>query len=236
MSGTLYLLPTPISASLLNAALPPAVIALAHRIEHFLVEDAKTARAFLKRLDHPKSLRELSIVEIGHSPPESDIAAWLAPLRAGANIALLSEAGCPAIADPGATLVAAAHRNGWKVQPLVGPSSIILALMASGLDGQHFRFVGYLPIAAEERGAAIRALESKAKDETQIFIETPYRNVALFEALLQHCRLTTRLALAIDLTGDAEFVRQCTVEEWRTQTSAAQAALAKQPAVFCLLA
>ena len=236
MSGTLYLLPTPISASSLNAALPPAVITLAHRIEHFLVEDAKTARAFLKRLDHPKSLRELSIVEIGHTPPDSDIAAWLAPLCAGADIALLSEAGCPAIADPGAPLVAAAHRNGWKVQPLVGPSSILLALMASGLDGQHFRFVGYLPIAADERAAAIRALESKAKDETQIFIETPYRNVALFEALLQHCRPMTRLAVAIDLTGDAEFVGQCTVEQWRTRTPAAHASLSKQPAVFCLLA
>jgi 16S rRNA (cytidine1402-2'-O)-methyltransferase len=236
MSGTLYLLPTPISTGSLNAALPPSVIKLAHGIEHFLVEDAKTARAFLKQINHPKPLREVSIVEIGHVPPEADIAAWLEPLSAGADIALLSEAGCPAIADPGATLVAAAYRNGWKVRPLVGPSSIILALMASGLDGQHFRFVGYLPIAAEERAAAIRALESKSKHETQIFIETPYRNVALFEALLQHCRPTTRLAVAVDLTGDAEFVRQCTVEEWRTQSAAAQPSLAKQPAVFCLLA
>ncbi len=236
MSGTLYLLPTPISAGSLNAALPPTAIELAHRIEHFLAEDAKTARAFLKQLNHPKPLRELSIVEIGHAPPDDDIAAWLAPLRVGADVALLSEAGCPAIADPGATLVAAAHRNGWKVQPLVGPSSIILALMASGLDGQHFRFVGYLPIAAEARTAAIRALESKANDETQIFIETPYRNVALFDSLLQHCRPTTRLAIAVDLTGDAEFIRQCTIEQWRTQTAAAQPSLAKQPAVFCLLA
>lgn len=236
MSGTLYLLPIPISRGSLSAVLPPTVVALAHRIEHFLVEDAKTARAFLKQLDHPKPLRELSIVEIGHAPPAGAIAAWLAPLRDGTDIALVSEAGCPAIADPGATLVAAAHLHGWKVQPLVGPSSIILALMASGLDGQHFRFVGYLPRAAEERAAAIRALESKSQYETQIFIETPYRNVALFDALLQHCRPTTRLAVAIDLTGKAEFVRQYTVEEWRTHTSAAQAALAKQPAVFCLLA
>ena len=236
MSGTLYLLPTPISAGSLNAALPPTAIKLAHRIENFLVEDAKTARAFLKQLGHPKPLRELSIVEIGHAPTDTDIAAWLAPLRAGADVALLSEAGCPAIADPGATLVAAAHRNGWKVQPLVGPSSIILALMASGLDGQHFRFVGYLPIATEARAAAIRALESKANDETQIFIETPYRNVALFEALLQHCRPTTRLAIAVDLTGEAEFVRQCTVAQWRKQIAALQPSLTKQPAVFCLLA
>ena len=236
MNGTLYLLPTPISQGLLNVALPSAAITLAHRIEHFLVEDAKSARAFLKQLGHPKALRELSIVEIGHAPADADLAAWLAPLRTGADIALLSEAGCPAVADPGATLVAAAHSNGWTVQPLVGPSSIILALMASGLNGQHFRFVGYMPIASEERASAIRALESKSKDETQIFIETPYRNVALFDALLQHCRPTTRLSVAVDLTGEAEFIRQFTIGQWRAHRTATHAALAKQPAVFCLLA
>lgn len=236
MSGTLYLLPTPISTAAPHAVLPATAMTLAHRIEHFLVEDAKSARAFLKEVNHPKPLRELSIVQIGHAPPDADIATWLAPLRAGSDIALLSEAGCPAVADPGATLVAAAHRDGWAVRPLVGPSSIMLALMASGLNGQHFRFVGYLPIAAEERASAIRALESKAKSETQIFIETPYRNVALFDALLQHCRPTTRLAVAVDLTGEREFVRQCTVEQWRAETSAARSSLAKRPAVFCLLA
>ena len=236
MSGTLYLLPAPISAGSLHAALPTYVITLAHRIEHFLVEDAKTARAFLKQLDHPKSLRELSIIEIGHAPREADVAQWLAPLSTGADIAVVSEAGCPAIADPGATLVAAAHRNGWKVRPLVGPSSIILALMASGLNGQRFRFVGYLPIAAEERAAAIHALERASKGgETQILIETPYRNAAMFDALLQHCRPATRLTVAVDLTGDREYVRQCTVEEWRAQPVAARPALVKQPAVFCLL-
>ncbi len=237
MSGTLYLLPTPISTASLHAALPPDVIKLAHRIEHFLVEDAKTARAFLKQLDHPKPLRELSIVEIGHAPREASIAQWLAPLNSGVDVAVVSEAGCPAVADPGATLVAAAHRNGCKVQPLVGPSSIILALMASGLNGQRFRFAGYLPIGAEERAATIRALETESKGgETQIFIETPYRNVALFEALLQHCRPATRLAIAVDLTGVAEFVRHFSVEQWRTLPVAARPPLAKQPAVFCLLA
>jgi len=236
MSGTLYLLPTPISTAPPHAVLPATAMTLAHRIEHFLVEDAKSARAFLKEVNHPKPLRDLSIVEIGHAPPDADIATWLAPLRAGSDIALLSEAGCPAVADPGATLVAAAHRDGWAVRPLVGPSSIMLALMASGLNGQHFRFVGYLPIAAEERASAIRALESKAKSETQIFIETPYRNVALFDALLQHCRPTTRLAVAVDLTGEREFVRQSTVEQWRAEASAARSSLAKRPAVFCLLA
>ena len=236
MNGTLYLLPTPISQGALTAALPPTAIALAQRIEHFLVEDAKSARAFLKQLGHPKALRELSIVEIGHAPGDVDLAAWLAPLSSGDDMALLSEAGCPAVADPGATLVAAAHRHGWTVQPLVGPSSIMLALMASGLNGQRFRFVGYLPIASEDRASAIRALESKSKDETQIFIETPYRNVALFDALLQHCRRTTRLAVAVDLTGEAEFIRQLTVDEWCAQRPAAHSVLAKHPAVFCLLA
>ena len=236
MNGTLYLLPTPIAQGSLNSALPPTVITLARRIEHFLVEDAKSARAFLKQLGHPKPLRELSIVEIGHAPADADLATWLAPLQAGADIALLSEAGCPAVADPGATLVAAAHRHGWAVQPLIGPSSIILALMASGLNGQRFRFVGYVPISSEERASTIRALESQSKDETQIFIETPYRNAALFDALLQHCRPTTRLAVAVDLTGDAEFIRQFTIDQWRTHRSTAHSALAKQPAVFCLQA
>ena len=213
MSGTLYLLPAPISAGSLHGSLPPEVIKLAHRIENFLVEDAKAARAFLKRLGHPKPLRELSVIEIGHAPHEADISQWLAPLGGGVDVALLSEAGCPAIADPGATLVAAAHRNGWRVQPLVGPSAILLALMASGLDGQRFRFVGYLPINADERAAAIRALERESRrGETQVFIETPYRNAALFEALLQQCRPATRLAVAVDLTGGGESAQQCTVK------------------------
>ena len=237
MSGTLYLLPAPISEGSIHASLPADVITLAHRIQNFLVEDAKTARAFLKHLGHPTPLRELSVIEIGHAPREADIAQWLAPLGTGIDIAVLSEAGCPAIADPGATLVAAAHRNGWKVQPLVGPSSILLALMASGLNGQRFRFVGYLPISMDERTAAIQKLEHEsAHGETQIFIETPYRNVALFEALLQHCQPATRLAVAVDLTGVEESAQQCTVKEWRTRPADAWPPLAKRPAVFCLLA
>ncbi|HVE88661.1 MAG TPA: SAM-dependent methyltransferase [Burkholderiaceae bacterium] len=235
-SGTLYLLPAPISTASLDAVLPPDVIKVARTIEHFLAEDAKATRAFLKQLSHPKSLRELSIVEIGHAPREEDAVQWLAPLSNGVDVAVVSEAGCPAIADPGAILAAAAHRNGWRVQPLVGPSSIVLALMASGLNGQRFRFVGYLPIAAAARVAAIHALESESKGETQIFIETPYRNVALFEALLQHCRPATRLAVAVDLTGAGQFVRQSTVEDWRRLPVAARPMLARQPAVFCLLA
>ncbi len=236
MSGTLYLLPTTISPGSLQAALPAEVIEVARHVEHFLVEDAKTARAFLKQVGHPKSLRELSIVEIGHVPDDSAIAQWLAPLGDGIDVAVVSEAGCPAVADPGASLVAAAYRNGWNVRPLVGPSSIVLALMASGLNGQRFRFVGYLPVAAEARAMAIRALERDSKPgETQIFIETPYRNAALFDALLRECQPTTRLAVAIDLTGAHEFVQQRTVKQWRAQPLDARPPLSKQPAVFCLL-
>ena len=237
MSGTLYLLPSPIATGPLHAALPSEVIAVARRVQHFLVEDAKTSRAFLKQLGHLTPLRDLSIVDIGHTPADADIAQWLAPLETGADICVVSEAGCPAIADPGATLVAAAHRSGWKVQPLVGPSSILLALMGSGLNGQRFRFVGYVPIAAEERAQALRALEHQSKSgETQILIETPYRNAALFDALLQHCASSTRLALAIDLTGMGESIAQRTVGEWRTQAPGARPILAKRPVVFCLLA
>lgn len=235
MSGTLYLLPSPIGGPL-HAALPADVIETARRVQNFLVENAKSARAFLKQLDHPTPMRELSIVEIGHAPREPDIAHWLAPLHDGADIAIVSEAGCPAIADPGATLVAEAHRNGWKVQPLVGPSAIVLALMACGLNGQRFRFVGYLPIAADQRATAIRSLERESRSgETQIFIETPYRNMTLFDALLAECAASTRLALTVDVTGENALIEQRTVGEWRTRP-AEPATLAKRPAVYCLLA
>ncbi len=237
MSGTLYLLPSPIADGSLQLALPSDVVAIARRIDHFLVEDAKSARAFLKLLEHPRPLRDLSIIEIGHRPRAADIAQWLTPLARGADIAVVSEAGCPAVADPGATLVAVAHDNGWRVSPLVGPSSILLALMGSGLNGQRFRFVGYLPIAAAQRNAAISALERESKDgETQVFIETPYRSETLFDALLQQCAPTTRLAVAVDLTGDGESMTQRTVGEWRKQPVDARPPLAKRPAVFCLVA
>jgi 16S rRNA (cytidine1402-2'-O)-methyltransferase len=149
----------------------------------------------------------------------------------------VSEAGCPAVADPGSTLVAAAHAAGLRVRPLVGPSSVLLALMASGLNGQRFRFHGYLPIQAPARAARIRVLErdSRTHDETQIFIETPYRAAPLFKALISECQLTTRIAVAADLTGPGEFVRTLPVARW-VSLGAEQPSLAGQPTVFCLLA
>jgi 16S rRNA (cytidine1402-2'-O)-methyltransferase len=237
MSGVLFLLPTPIADGPLDRALPTGVIATARRIDHFLAESAKSARAFLKHAGHPRPLRELSIIEIGHEPRRDQIDTWLAPLAAGHDIALVSEAGCPAVADPGATLVAAAHLRGWRVQPLVGPSAILLALMASGLNGQQFRFHGYLPIGEDERSARLQLLERESRSgETQVFIETPYRGDALFEAILAGCAATTRVAVAIDLTGASEYVAMRTVEGWRKAPASARPSLQKRPAVFCLLA
>lgn len=234
MSGTLYLLPCPIAEGPLAAALPADVIALARRLDHFLVENAKSARAFLKALEHPRPLRELAITEIGHEPRATEIAGWLAPLAHGVDIAVVSEAGCPAVADPGASLVAAAHAAGHRVRPLVGPSSILLALMSCGLEGQRFRFHGYLPVAAEERAAAIKSLErdSAARRETQVFIETPYRSAALFDAVLAVCAAATRIAVAADLMSSTESISMRSVQAWK----AAPPSLQRRPAVFCLLA
>lgn len=238
MSGTLYLLPCPIAIGPPEAVLPAAVIAVACRLEYFLAENAKSARAFLKDVGHPRPLRELSIVEIGHAPRADDIDGWLAPLASGTDAAIVSEAGCPGIADPGGTLVAAAHARGLRVRPLVGPSSVLLALMAAGLDGQRFRFHGYLPVAADARAAALKTLErdSKARSETQVFIETPYRSAALFDAVLGACAASTRVAVAADLTGPGEFVAMRSVQRWKACPPAERPALQRQPAVFCLLA
>jgi 16S rRNA (cytidine1402-2'-O)-methyltransferase len=238
MGGTLFLLPCPIADGSLHSALPPAVVELARRIEHFLVEDAKSARAFLKALGHPKPIRDLGIEEIGHAPRAEDIERWRAPLVDGRDMAIISEAGCPAIADPGGTLVAAAHARGLRVRPLVGPSSILLALMGSGLEGQRFRFHGYLPIAAEARMGALEALEreSKSRAETQVFIETPYRGAAMFDAVLAACAPSTRLAVAVELTGADEFVVTRSVQQWKQSMPAQRPRFERRPAVFCLLA
>lgn len=234
MSGTLYLLPNRVAEGPVEEVLPPATLAVARRLDHFLAENAKSARAFLKAADHPCPMAELSIQEIGHHPDPAQIAAWLAPLAAGHDMAIVSESGCPGVADPGASLVAAAHERGCKVRPLVGPSSLLLALMASGLTGQRFRFMGYLPVQTDQLAPAIRAAErDSVAGETQLFIETPYRNARLFEALLAHCAAGTRLSVAIDVTGADEWIATRRVADWKKQPAPA---FEKRPAVFALLA
>ena len=221
----LYAIPTPLGGAPLEA-LPAPALETVRTLRDFVVENAKSARAFLGALGMP--VRELSIRLIGeeHDP--------LAPLRQKRALGLLSEAGCPAIADPGASVVEAAHREGFRVVPLVGPSSIVLALMASGLEGQRFAFCGYLPRENAARSRRIRELEqrSKREKETQIFIETPYRNDVLLAALLECCAPATRVCVAADLTLPGESVHTRTVSEWRR----ARATIGRRPAIFLLLA
>ena len=221
----LYAIPSPVGATP-QASLPAPALATIRSLKDFVVENAKSARAFLGALGMP--VRELNIVAIDEP---RDL---LGPLREGRPLGLLSEAGCPAIADPGALLVEAAHREGFRVVPLVGPSSITLALMASGLEGQRFAFCGYLPRDGAERSQRIKQLEqrSRRERETEIFIETPYRNDALFAALLEGCAPATRLCVAADLTLATESVHTRSVAEWRR----ARTAIGKRPAVFLLLA
>ena len=206
--------------------LSSSTIEIVQGLEHFIVENAKSARAFLGALGLP--VRELSIKVVDE---EQDP---LAPMRAKRSLGLLSEAGCPAIADPGAKIVEAAHNEGFRVVPLVGPSSIVLALMASGLEGQRFAFCGYLPREDTERKKRIRELQARSRKEaeTQIFIETPYRNDVLLAALLECCQAQTRLSVAADLTLETEAIKTLSIAQWR----AAKPAIGRRPAVFLIQA
>ncbi|AOF82866.1 tetrapyrrole (Corrin/Porphyrin) Methylases family protein [Methyloversatilis sp. RAC08] len=234
--GVLYMLPSALdSRALWHADTPTTVRECAHRLDYFLVESAKSARATLKRLEHPTPLRELDIVEL---PPErggSPLRALLEPVRAGRSAGVISDAGCPGVADPGALVVRAAHAMGIEVVPLVGPSSILLGLMASGLNGQSFAFHGYLPVDDAERARALAALEKTSAQlrQTQLFIETPYRNLKMFETLRAHCRGDTLLCIASALTAPDQYVRTLTVAQWK---AADVARIDRRPTLFLLLA
>jgi len=233
--GTLYLVPVPLGVASPDASLPAAVLARIRPLTYFVVENAKSARAFLKAAgsDHP--LPALQLAELNeHTPPDA-LERLLAPLRAGYDVGLLSEAGCPAVADPGAALVALAQQENIRVVPLIGPSSLLLALMASGLDGQRFAFHGYLPAREGERATTLRELEaeSRRRRQTQLFIETPYRNRPLFDSIMQVCQTATRLTLATDLTLPGETVRTRTVGQWK---KLAPPPIERRPTVFLLLA
>ncbi len=232
-TGTLYLLPAGLGDES-AAGFSPQACAVAHNLSHFIVEKPKTARAFLKQIGYPRSLTSASMSTLDKDTPPADIPALLAPLLAGQDAGLLSEAGCPAVADPGALLVRAAHQSGIRVAPLTGPSSILLALMASGLNGQRFSFHGYLPVDASARATKLRELEKRSRldDATQIFIETPYRNDAMLTALIEHCAPHTLLSVAADLTLATEQVITRPIADWRKL----QVPLDKRPAVFLLYA
>jgi 16S rRNA (cytidine1402-2'-O)-methyltransferase len=235
MTGTLYLIPVPLGSTPPSDSLPQTVLFAIRPLTHFIVEQAKTARAFLKAAGTEKPLQELQLEELNEHTRADALGRLLAPLRAGLDVGLLSEAGCPAIADPGANLVALAQQEGIRVVPLIGPSSLLLALMASGLNGQRFAFHGYLPAKEVERSKALRELESESRKraQTQLFIETPYRNRAMFDAILQTCQPGTRLTVATDLTLPGESVLTRTIQQWKKQTPPE---IERRPSVFLLLA
>lgn len=232
-AGTLYLLPSALGeASSLEVLLPGEVLKLAQEFRYFIAEHPKSARAFLRRAGYPRALSEASIATLDKNTPAAAIPGLLEPLQRGFDVALISEAGCPGVADPGALLVRAAHAAGIRVTPLVGPSSILLALMASGLNGQRFAFHGYLPVEAAARSRRLRELEQQSRrdDATQIFIETPYRNDVMLKAVLESCNALTLLCVATELTEPGERIRTLPLGEWRHNIPE----LDRRPSVFLL--
>ncbi|MEM1320190.1 MAG: SAM-dependent methyltransferase [Bacteroidota bacterium] len=230
--GKLYLIPVPLGEGAL-ATIPSYVIERLHQLRYLVAERAKSARHFIKST-HPKlALQELNISELNKRTRPEEVQQLLAPALAGEDMGLLSEAGCPAVADPGAQLVALAHRKGIQVVPLVGPSSILLALMASGMNGQQFCFHGYLPPKRPELASALKRLEQAAlrHQQTQLFIETPYRNKGLIEQALQVLSPKTRFCIAADLTLPTEYVQTLRISEWR---KAKLPDLHKRPAIFLI--
>ncbi|MBC6610213.1 SAM-dependent methyltransferase [Hymenobacter sp. BT507] len=229
--GTLYLLPTVLADDTAAQVLPAQVPAQIAALQYFLVENARTARRFIKQVAPAQVIEDLRLTVIDKDSTEAQIQAALAPVAAGQDAGVLSEAGCPGVADPGAELARRAHQLGIRVVPLVGPSSLLLALMASGMNGQSFTFHGYLPIDRGRRAAAVKQLErvALAQHQTQLFIETPYRNMQLLEDLLNQLQPSTRLCIAASLTAPNEYVRTDTVAGWKKR---GLPEIHKQPAVF----
>jgi len=232
MPGILYLFPVTLAESSLEKVLPQYNRELILPIRHFIVEEVRTARRFLKKADPGFDIDACQFYSLNkHTTPEQ-IAGYLEALKNGSDMGLLSEAGCPAIADPGADIVRIAQEKKYKVVPLVGPSSILLALMGSGFNGQRFAFEGYLPVEKDDRIKAIKRLEQRSysEDMTQIFIETPYRNIKLLNDLTENLRPNTRICVAFDLTGPDENIRTLSAKDWKKD----QTELTKKPCIFLI--
>lgn len=233
-AGSLYLLPNTLGDTAAEAVIPAAALHRTRCLDYFIAENPKSARAFLKRVGSPLALQEILVERLDHNTRPADIPVLLEPVLRGRDAGLLSDAGLPAIADPGAALVRIAHEKGVRVTPLSGPSSIVLALAASGLEGQRFAFHGYLPVAKDELAAALKELERQSRRlrQTQIFIETPYRNDATLGVMLRTLSEDTLVCVAADLTLESELVRTQRTSEWRGKPPQ----LKGRPAVFLLLA
>ena len=233
MSGTLYLIPNSLGECNLENVLPSVNFEIIRKLKHFIVEDIRTARRFLKKVDKEINIDELQFYTLNkHTSPE-EISSYLSPLRTGSDAGIISEAGCPAIADPGAEIVRIAQTQNYRVVPLTGPSSILLALMASGFNGQSFAFVGYLPIQGNERIQALKQLEKRAQYEkqSQLFIETPYRNMKMMEDILNTCQPKTQLCIACDITLETEYIKTKNIAEWKKEKLPD---LNKRPCIFLI--
>ena len=230
--ASLYLIPNVLSDSPWQGVLPLPVSGIVSGLRFFIVEDIRNARRFLKKLDQSINIDELTFFELNKFTTSMQKAEYLKPLAEGSDVGLISEAGCPGVADPGADMVRLAHHQNYRVIPLVGPSSILLALMASGLNGQQFAFHGYLPVKQPERITRIQQLEKQAFSlkQTQIFIETPYRNNHLINDLLKSCQPSTLLCIAADLTSENEYIQTQSNSLWKNQVPD----LDKRPAIFLL--
>lgn len=230
--GQLYLIPTALGETELNRILPSYNAEIVSALKFFIVEDVRTARRFLKQVNREINIDELTFFILNqHTKPE-EISSFLKPLKDGNDLGIISEAGCPAIADPGADVVALAQQQNIKVIPLIGPSSILLSLMGSGFNGQSFAFLGYLPVQQSDKVKALKKMESRIyfEHQTQIFIETPYRNMKMLEDILSTCQSNTKLCIAVDITLETEFIKTKTIAEWKKQ----KPDLNKRPCIFLI--
>jgi len=231
--GKLYLIPTTLGDACETVdVIPTKVNQIINTIDEYIVENEKSARNYLKRAGIKKSLSEIILHPLNHHTDPNEIVNYLNSVETGKNIGLISEAGCPAVADPGEIVVKMAHKKNIEVIPLVGPSSILLSLMSSGMNGQNFAFNGYLPKERGERVAKLKELEKLAnqKNQTQLFIETPYRNMHMLEDILKTCDSSTLLCIACDITLRSEFIRTKTIAQWKKQIPE----LAKRPSIFII--
>lgn len=233
MDAALYLIPVTLGETAIEQVLPSYNHEVIMGIRHFIVEDIRSARRFLRQTDREFPIDACTFYEMGKHADERLFSQYLQPLRDGMPLGVISEAGCPAVADPGADIVGIAQREGLRVVPLVGPNSMIMAVMSSGLGGQSFAFNGYLPVDPADRAKKLKALETRAwtEGQTQLFIETPYRNQKMFQALLTALRPQTRLCIAAGITTANEYIRTLRIAEWKT-TKLPE--LSKIPAIFLI--
>lgn len=232
MQPSLYLIPVTLGETAIEQVLPSYNKEIILQIKYFIVENIRTARRFLKKVDTNINIDELTFFELNKHTNLEQIENYLLPITNGFHIGIISEAGCPAIADPGSDIVAIAQRKDYSIVPLVGPSSILLSLMASGFNGQSFAFLGYLPVDGSERIRKIKQIEQRVyhEDQTQIFIETPYRNQKLVEDLIKNCNQTTKLCIALNITCEDEYIKTKTIKQWAKTLPD----MSKKPCIFLL--